>query len=239
MVVGAIVAFGFLSHWQWSRAEERRAERVMLQSAFAAVPVPLASLDPAALDADEWQTVSVRGEYLPDLQAGVRKRPLDTRNGFWLMSPLRMTTGDLVWINRGWLAAGKDALSTPPFPEPPAGQVTVTGHLRLFEPADPQGNEGLPAGQVAAPAVSLLPAAGAALPAYVQLSTSVPEQTGLVTLPLPEVDEGRNVSYAIQWMLFAAVALGGWFFFLRREAREDAELAAAEVGGGVRVEGSA
>jgi cytochrome oxidase assembly protein ShyY1 len=238
VVVGAILAFGFLSHWQWSRAEERRAERVALQSALAADPTPLASLDPSGLNQDEWQTVSVRGRYLPDLQAGVRKRPLDTRNGFWLMSPMETTTGSLVWINRGWLPAGKDALSTPDFPPPPGGTVTVTGHLRLFEEADPRGNQGLPEGQIAAPAPELLPAAGESLPAYVQLSTSEPEQDGLVVLPLPEVDEGRNISYAIQWLLFAGVALGGWFFFLRREAREDADRAAADVVVASGVEGS-
>jgi cytochrome oxidase assembly protein ShyY1 len=229
VVVGAILAFGLLSHWQWSRAEERRAERVALQSALSAEPVAIASLDPADLADDEWRTVSVRGEYREDLQAGARKRPLDTRNGFWLITPMESTTGALVWVNRGWLPAGKDALSTPPFPAPPTGTVTVTGQLRLFEEADPRGNEGLPDGQIAAVSPTLLPPAGETLPAYVQLTTSDPEQDGLVVLPLPEVDEGRNISYAIQWLLFAIIALGGWFFFLRREAREDAERAQADA----------
>jgi cytochrome oxidase assembly protein ShyY1 len=39
---------------------------------------------------------------------------------------------------------------------------------------------------------------------------------------MPDVDENRNLSYAGQWLLFALVAVGGWFFFLRREARDDA-----------------
>lgn len=38
---------------------------------------------------------------------------------------------------------------------------------------------------------------------------------------MPEVDEGRNISYAVQWLLFAVIAVAGWFYFLRREARED------------------
>jgi cytochrome oxidase assembly protein ShyY1 len=238
LVVGAIVAFGLLSHWQWTRAEDRRAERVALQSALSADPVPIGSLDPTSLADEEWQTVSVRGEYRGDLQAGARKRPLDTRNGFWLITPMETTNGTLVWINRGWLPAGKDALSTPPFPAPPSGTVTVTGHLRLFETPDSQGNEGLPEGQIAAVTPALLPAAGEALPAYVQLSTSDPEQDGLVVLPLPEVDEGRNISYAIQWLLFAAIALGGWFFFLRREALEDAERASEARAVAAGTEGS-
>jgi cytochrome oxidase assembly protein ShyY1 len=228
VVVGTIIAFGLLSHWQWNRAEERRQERITLQSALAANPVPLDTIGPGDLAADEWRAVSLQGRYLPNLQAGVRKRPLDARNGFWLMTALQPAVGPVVWINRGWLPAGEDALSTPDFPAPPTGPVRVTGYLRSFEDPGPQGNQGLPDGQIAAPALPLLPAVSEPLPSYVQLATSQPEQDGLVALPLPTIDEGRNVSYAVQWLLFAAVAMGGWYFFLRREAIEDAERRQAE-----------
>jgi cytochrome oxidase assembly protein ShyY1 len=229
VVIGAIVAFGLLSAWQWSRADDRRHERIALQTALAAEPAPVASIDlsdgPAAVDV--WRAVTARGVYLDEAQAVVRKRPLDARNGFWLMTGLQTDAGPVVWVNRGWLPAGADALSTPPLPQPPPGEVVVTGYLRAFEEGSPGGNDGLPPGQIAAPAPDLLPAVGQALPAYIQLSTSDPTQDGLVVLPLPTVDESRNVSYAVQWLLFAAVAIGGWFFFLRREAKEDA--AAAEA----------
>jgi cytochrome oxidase assembly protein ShyY1 len=145
------------------------------------------------------------------------------------MTPLQTDAGPVAWVNRGWLPAGVDALSTPELPPPPAGEVVVTGYLRAFDPADPGDNDGLPAGQIAAPAQALLPPTGPAVPAYIQLSDSDPEQDGLIALPLPEVDEARNVSYAIQWLLFAMVAIGGWFFFLRREAKDDAEAALQSV----------
>ena len=56
----------------------------------------------------------------------------------------------------------------------------------------------------------------------------VPVDASVTPIPVPVIDEGRNVSYAIQWLLFAAVAIGGWLFFLRREAREDATRAPSE-----------
>ncbi len=108
--------------------------------------------------------------------------------------------------------------------------MTVTGYLRPFEAADADANTGLPAGQVAAPAPALLPAVAAAYDGYVQLVASDPAETGLTPLPVPEIDEGRNISYAVQWLIFAGVAMGGWFFFLRREAIEDAERAVAAAG---------
>jgi cytochrome oxidase assembly protein ShyY1 len=231
-VVVVIIAFGLLSLWQWHRAEDKRAQRLELQTAAAAAPVPLAAIERPAgggIDpADEWRRVAVEGTYDPARQVVVRKRPLDARNGFWVMTPLTMASGGVVWVNRGWEPAGADALTTPPIPEPPAGPVTVTGYLRPFEAGDAKSNDGLPTGQVAAPAVAALPEVSDAYPAYVQLRESSPPQAGLVALPLETVDESRNISYAVQWLLFAGVAIGGWFFFLRREAKDDAEAAARD-----------
>ncbi len=198
-----------------------------LQAAIDRDPVSVDTLDLSDLEDGQWRAVTATGVYTPEMSALVRKRPLDARNGFWLMTALRLEDGRTIWVNRGWLPAGQDALSSPDLPEPPPGQVTVSGYLRAFEDVDPDANAGLPAGQVAAPAAALLPSAPDAVPAYIQLATSDPEQEGLVTLPLPDIDEGRNISYAIQWLLFAAVAMAGWYFFLQREAKEDAERAAA------------
>jgi cytochrome oxidase assembly protein ShyY1 len=231
-VIVAIIAFGLLSLWQWHRADQKRAQRIELQTAIAAPPVPIAAVTlPAAgsiTAVDEWRHVAVEGTYEPTTQVLVRKRPLDAQNGFWVMTALREKSGRSVWVNRGWLAASGDALSTPPTPATPIGPVTVSGFLRPFEDTGASPNDGLPAGQVAAAGPAALPSTGEAFPGYVQLQTSKPAQEGLVPLPLPTVDESRNVSYAVQWLLFAAVAIGGWFFFLRREAMEDAAAAAAE-----------
>jgi cytochrome oxidase assembly protein ShyY1 len=51
----------------------------------------------------------------------------------------------------------------------------------------------------------------------VQLISATPADAGIVIVPLPEVDEVQNVSYAVQWIIFALVAIIGWFIFLRRE----------------------
>ncbi|MHB1166245.1 MAG: SURF1 family cytochrome oxidase biogenesis protein [Candidatus Nanopelagicales bacterium] len=225
LVVVVIVAFGLLSLWQWQRAEEKRADRIAFQAALAPTVIPLAdlALDEGGLDgADVWRQVSATGEYVAGTEVLARKRPLDARNGFWALAALRQGDGQVLWVNRGWLPATGDALSSPAVPAAPAGTVAVVGYLRSFEDAGAGANDGLPDSQVAAVAPAALPATGTAYPGYLQLAESTPREDGLVAVPLPTVDEGRNISYAIQWLIFAAVALGGWFFFLRREAREDA-----------------
>ncbi len=225
LVAGSIIAFGLLSLWQFARAEEKRAQRIDLQSAVETAAHPWAEVAGTSGSVDprvEWSSVTLTGQYDGSSQVVVRKRPLDTRNGFWVLTPLATETGPVVWVNRGWIPTSGDALATPVIPDPPAGPVTVTGYLRLFEQVGADANDGLPPGQIAAVSPTTLPDQGAAPEGYVQLATSDPAQSEVVTLPLPTVDEGRNISYAIQWLLFAAVAISGWWYFLRREAAEDA-----------------
>jgi len=221
VVVLAIVAFGLLSAWQWSRAEDRRTERVALESSLSGQPVTWLRAAELIRNGSDWVPVQVTGTYDADTQIVVRKRPLNSRNGFWVLTPLRTADGDL-WVNRGWIPAGVDALSTPDLPAPPEGAVTIAGLLRPAPSVEPASNDGLPPGQVADPDPRLLPRPVDLPDAYLQLTSSDPAQQDVTTLGLPEIDDGRNISYAVQWALFALVALSGWYYFLRREAAEDA-----------------
>lgn len=214
LVIAVIVAFGLLSRWQWNRAQERHAERVMLEASQASTPVPLApGQNPAP-----WDPVIVSGTYDADSQMAVRRRPLDATNGFWVMARLHTTDGDHVWVNRGWMPASGAATASPMLPAPPAGIVSVTGWWRDLEPGEPTPTD-LPAGTItSASAAELLPTGS--WPGYIQRAASSPSDA-LVIVPRASVDESQNISYAIQWALFAAVAIVGWFVFLRREARQD------------------
>ena len=82
LVAVSITAFGVLSAWQWSRAEDRRAERESLQAASEAAPMPLTD---ATRGLAEWTAVEVSGTYGSD-QVVVRKRPFQAQNGFWVMA---------------------------------------------------------------------------------------------------------------------------------------------------------
>ena len=218
LVIVVIVAFGLLSRWQWSRAQDKRLQRQEVADAIATAPASVDQvLGAGYVDTDEWRRVAAAGVWDPSAQVLVRRRPLAATNGFWVMTPLRTDSGHTAWVNRGWIAATGAAQATIEAPPPAEGHVTVTGYLRAFEIAEPQA--GLPQGQVPAPALAVLPDQPQPLPAYLQLES--PAQQGLTPLPTPAIDEGQNISYAVQWLLFAAVAVGGWFFFLRREARED------------------
>ena len=226
LVILLIVAFGLLSRWQWARAETHRMERIAIDDRANSSPVPLTRIIPpeTQLPSDlEWRQTSATGTFTGE-SALVRKRPLDGQNGFWVMSALRLDDGTFVWINRGWTQATGDALRTPTVVPAPTGTVELIGRLRPSESGPHPQPTDLPEGQVTVADVTILPAvSGPVYDLYLELVSSTPDaHTGLTLLAPPEIDDSRNISYAVQWLLFAAVGIVGWFFFLRREARTDA-----------------
>ena len=218
LVIFVIVAFGLLSRWQWSRAEFKKQERIALESAAIVHPSPLPT-DARLRDSVEWSRYTLTGQFDAAHQVVVRKRPLNGTNGFWVLTPFTANDGRTIWVNRGWFQAQGAATVMPAIPAAPAGTESIVGDWRFFESASPDDLQGLPVGMVPAVAPDVLPIAQSA-PGYLQLVS--PAQEGLTVIPAPEIDEGQNISYAVQWLLFAAVAMVGWFFFLRREALDDA-----------------
>ena len=213
IVIIVIIAFGLLSRWQWSRAAEKRVLSSSMVTEMSSEPIA-----PDIVES-EWTPVRVEGRYGTADEVVVRKRPQGTINGFWIMTPL-VTADGTVWINRGWLRATGNATTYPQVPPAPSGEVTVTGLWRHWQVA--RTDSGLPAGMISDVDPQVLPQP-TPYSGFVQLTESSPAQQGLDAIVLPEIDDSTNVSYAVQWILFALVCIGGWFFFLRREAREDAQ----------------
>jgi len=212
-----IIAFGFLSHWQFSRAEMKREERIALEVAATVSPAALPSAT-KLLDAAEWNRFTATGIFDSQSQVVVRKRPLNGTNGYWVMTLFTEQNGQTVWINRGWFSASGAATTMPPIVSAPSGEQSIIGAWRFYEDAPKSDLEGLPTGMIPAPAKDVLPIAATA-PGYLQLTS--PDQPGLIQVPTPEIDEVQNMSYAGQWLLFALVGIVGWFIFLRREAADD------------------
>jgi cytochrome oxidase assembly protein ShyY1 len=61
-------------------------------------------------------------------------------------------------------------------------------------------------------------------PGYVQLADGSPGVLG--ALPLPELEAGPFLSYALQWITFGAMALLAWLYFTWREVRPGGVLSA-------------
>ncbi|WP_281350017.1 SURF1 family protein [Pandoraea aquatica] len=78
---------------------------------------------------DEYRHVSLTGTYQFDKDTLVQA-VTDLGGGYWVLTPLRTAEGGEVLVNRGFVPPGwKESV-----PPAPAGEVTVTGLLRMPEP---------------------------------------------------------------------------------------------------------
>ncbi|WP_405087698.1 SURF1 family protein [Microbispora sp. NBC_01389] len=230
LVLALIPAFFFLGKWQWGRFEENSARSTRITANLAAAPVPIDRLDRpggAVPEKDGHRLVTATGRYDPAHELVVRRRTLNARVGFYVVTPL-VTPGGAVLVNRGWVPAGATADAPPRVPAPPAGEVTVTGRLRPAETRENSGirvRAGLPAGQILLIDTSAV-AGGLPYPVYggfVELTDQRPPAgASPELLPPPDVGAGGglNLAYAVQWWLFIGIAVGGWVLLIRREARD-------------------
>jgi cytochrome oxidase assembly protein ShyY1 len=231
LVLVLIPAFVFLGKWQFGRYEERSAASNLATGNLVAAPVPLTDLDkpgasiPGSL---RFRAVTATGRYDPAHELLVRRRTQNSKPGFYVLTPLVTADGTAVIVNRGWVKVGPTADAPPEVPPPPTGEVSVTGRLRPAETEDSTGiteRSGLPDRQVL---LINTPSIAKRLPyglygGFVELTEQKPSAASAPE-PVPEPDlgggGGLNLAYSVQWWLFIAIAIGGWFTLIRREARD-------------------
>lgn len=235
--LGVVVAFaiicGMLANWQWNRHEEKMAVVHQLEQRYDAPAMPLDEALPA-LDsydpADEWQPVEMTGRYRVDETLLVRNRPYNGQPGFAVLVPFQTDGGGVFVVDRGWVPTGNDQDAPDEIPDPPVGEVTVTARLKPGEPAVGDRTAVAGTNQIATIQLSEVQKQvdGAIYTAaYGQLMAEDPSPAAEpVTYAEPEIDTGLNLSYFVQWIMFAAGAFFFLFYVIRQEqrnSRADAE----------------
>lgn len=220
-VVGMLVTLG---QWQMERLEQVRSNNALLEQRAAAEPVDLSALlDGRDVDAAaaEFRRVSVTGTFRPDEEVLQRNRIQRGLQGLDVLTPLDLGDGLTVLVRRGWVPT---TMSTPPVHDapPPDGVVTITGVLERSVEQPSFGARDADDGvlqRVFHPDTERLDRqmSGTLLPVVLRMD-ALPGATA-VTLPAaPEtaaLDEGSHLSYAVQWHLFALLALGAYGFWWR------------------------
>ncbi|HEY0637843.1 MAG TPA: SURF1 family cytochrome oxidase biogenesis protein [Pseudonocardiaceae bacterium] len=217
VVLFAIACFTLLAPWQFDRHEQKRTQNDAVRASMNTEARPLAEV-PADRD---WAQVRLTGTYLPESEVVARLRTVQGEPAFEVLTPLRLVDGTTVLVDRGFVrpSAGR-GVRLPEFTAAPGGQVTVVGRLRRDESGDrtPVTDEGrLQVYSINAGAVGA--AVGLDLrPGYVQLNADQPGVLG--PLPLPRLDAGPYLAYALQWIAFGVIALVGLVLVIRRERNE-------------------
>lgn len=201
-------AFAWLGDWQLSRARDEAAREVRAEAeAREAAPLQevLAPAEPVTGD-DVRRLVTVSGHLDGSKLLQVPGRELDGEPGSWLLAPLEVdgTDGTLPVV-LGWLPSGN------PVPAVGGGPVDLTGRLEQSEP---------PAGGLT-PTTTRVPAVSSAdlvnlwdPPLYTAYLAVVDPQPPLRPVPESEPPSGlalQNLSYALQWWLFAGFAVFFWW----------------------------
>lgn len=206
----------FLSEWQFERRAARVAEIELVQKNFDKTPAPIAKVDLLAKQS-KWTPVRVVGEYLNDSQVLVRNRPRSGQPGFETVVAFRTADGQIFAVSRGWLPTGnlQDSPDVLPLPSEKTQEIVA----RLV-PGERQLDRGAPEGQVASMNLAEI-ATETGLQVnqqwYLRLASEQEPAEQAVKLLKPTTDEGNHLSYAIQWLIFGALAFVTLVFTVRKE----------------------
>src|SRR5215470_7805488 len=230
VVLFAVACFTLLAPWQFRRHDQRQARNHAIEASFRTAPVPIERL-PADQD-QEWRQVILTGSYLPEAEVVARLRSVHGEPAFEVLTPFRLASGAVALVDRGFVrpqrggpSGGGRGTQVPDYGAAPGGEVTMVGRLRRDE-VDVQGRGAFDESghrQVyAINSATIGQATDLAIrPGYVQLVADQPGVLG--AMPLPQLDAGPHLAYALQWLAFGAMALVGWVLVVRRELAERRE----------------
>lgn len=238
VIIGVCLSMAF---WQLGRLQDRRAENARLGEQTRRPAADLDSLLPGAeatgreSDGAEFRRTRVQGRFDPGEQVILLSRSYKRRQGNHLLTPLILTSGEAILVDRGWvpLPTNKAVLDESSAPD---AEVTVEGVLLPTEEKGFLGVSDPPPGDVTAtPRVDLDRLADQLpyplYPVYLRLQSQEPANAAEIPIPvpIPKPSEGPHREYAVQWALFAATALVIYLGLIRRDiSRRRAEAAEAE-----------
>ena len=240
-VLVAVVAMVTAGFWQLHRLSERKDRNSTITGRSQLPVVELQDLVGTGGGYDtgdelEFRSVRVIGVYQAGDQVLIRNRTYQGSAGFWVLTPLRLQSGAVVAVNRGWIPHGAGTGASPAEFAPLASEVEVIGLVRAtvtaagLQQPDPSGGVLTEMARVDLARLSQQ-IDGPLLPVYVQLQAQSPP-AGDLPVPVlpPDLGEGSHLAYAVQWFVFATITAVGYPLILRRLGRPGDRDREAEVG---------
>lgn len=125
VAVGAVALFTALGFWQLGRADFKRDLAADYRRHAASGPTAVSSAG-ALNGLPRFAPVSVTGRFMASRQIYLDNRIRQGRAGVHVFTPLALSDGGVVLVNRGWLPLTDRAAPLPPAPAP-AGHVSLQG----------------------------------------------------------------------------------------------------------------
>jgi cytochrome oxidase assembly protein ShyY1 len=227
LLVVAIVAFACveLGLWQFRRYEGKVDDNRVIRANLAAAAAPIGQVmttDDEPAEDDEWQRVEATGVYDPGHTVVILYRSRDGVPGVDVVVPLVTSAGPAVLVDRGWIEnQSSDPVDALP-PDPPSGEVTVTGWVRRNATGSSANVSDGAARAISSDEIGpTLP-----YPVYTGFVERVSEAPSVQTAPEPaeepDLSTGPHFFYGVQWFFFALLAIAFWVYFAYAEYREQA-----------------
>jgi surfeit locus 1 family protein len=223
LTIALCIAFIGLGRWQWHRGEMRQ----MQWDAFARGADEVLPLGAGKLpDVARFSRVAVSGHLRADRQFLLDNRSHAGSAGYEVLTPLELTDGRVLLVNRGWVAFRGYRAVLPNIAFAPEDAVTLIGRI------DDLPSAGLAFGR-AAPAVAgswpklatyprmqeLSAAFGRALESRILLLDPSAAHGYVRDWQPPGLPPARHWAYAIQWWCLAAALIALWVVMAVRRAR--------------------
>jgi len=209
-----LLTFVGLGRWQWHRGEAKQA----VWAEFAHTPPNAPRVDANVDSLERFARIELDGHYEPAHQFLLDNRSHAGQPGYEVLTPFRLTSGQRVLVNRGWIrfTGYRDRL--------PQVSLAATAPERITGRIEELPVPGLASGR-APPMTDASWPKLTSFPTHEELQAALGERISRRVLLLdaglphgyvrawspPGLDPARHFSYAIQWWGFAVVLLVLYF----------------------------
>ncbi|NHD18571.1 MULTISPECIES: SURF1 family cytochrome oxidase biogenesis protein [unclassified Actinopolyspora] len=221
--VFSTICFTVLAPWQFSRHTETQARNEAVRASMRADPQPLSQVlerGSPPNESDEWTRVSFTGRYLPDGETLAWQRSVRGEPAFEVLTPFRLRNGQTLLVDRGFIRPVQSTRA-PDYSAPPSGTVRLTARIRLNEHDSENRSLFRHDGHRWTYAInSNTVGEGVDIPLRSGYFTLVENQPGgLQPIPLPRLESGPYLSYAMQWIIFGIMAPLAVVYLIYSEVR--------------------
>lgn len=216
------------AQWQFQRGIDRQDRNSRIESQLTLTPLEITDISSGKgsnISSYEWRTINASGSFTSDDQILLKNRYFEGVYGFEVLTRFKLSDGRIIWVDRGWVKAGKDARTIPTVTPIPAGPVAITGRVRL--------DRSLPVG-----AFFALPNSGGGMISKLNAQTGFVSEgfyldllsgselslTPKAPAQVPELSDGPHLAYSFQFLFFAGLLIYGRILLRRGQILTRKEL---------------
>ena len=214
LVIGCLWA----SQWQFHRGQDRSARNATIEARINIPAVDLAAVK-SNVKENEWRAITTSGMFDAEEQILLRNRYFEGKYGYAVLTRFTTQSGDTIWVDRGWVAAGASATVAPATPSVPTGIVSIIARLRLDSSLPSGSFFALPLNRDDDLVSKLNAQSGLASESFYLdlISGSLPSLTPTAPAEIPSLSDGPHLAYAVQWVLFAALVVYGRYLIRKMD----------------------